>query len=279
MKIAFWSNSEEVCPVSANLAAITVACAISYPYSVVALENRLRHHSLGKAYNGGSKAELRSEVGTNYYEGSGIEGLLRKIYRGEHQSVKLKMYLKEIIQNCLYYIPQSKVIHNEIFDYEFEHCIHPLFDMIEECSDLCFIDTASNNNLSTKIILEEADLIVVNLCNKPKILDEFFLYHTSLISKAIFIVSNYDQHHMLSIKNISKLYRIPIENMISIPLNELYQEAYSNGYVHEYISRHLNCMKDNQNYTYIQAVKKAAHLIIKKSRMQMKQKELKSCGI
>jgi serine/threonine protein kinase len=278
MKVAFWSCSEELCPVSSNLAAISVAFAISYPYSVITLENRLRYHNLGKAYNGGSKAEPFNEVGTNYYEGRGIEGLLRKIYREERHSVKLKGYLKEIIQNCLYYIPQSRVIHNEIFDYEFEHCIHPLLDIIEECSDFCFIDTASTNSLSSRIILEEANLIVVNLSNKLSVLDHFFLHYSSLISKSIFIVSNYEYHNMLSIRNISKQFAIPIETIISLPRSDLYQDAYANGYVHEFISRNMNCHQDSQNYPFIQAVKEAARLIMSRSEMLIKQEELDSCG-
>ncbi|MBP1755918.1 MAG: putative rane protein [Firmicutes bacterium] len=277
MKVAFWSNANELCTVSANLAAISVACAIRGPYSIISMENRLRSHNLGNAYNGGARANLLDEVGTNYYDGSGIEGLLRKIYRGDIRSNILKSYLKEIIHKHLYYIPQSRMLHNEIFDYELDHSIEPLFHMIDESADLCFIDTASNNNLSTKIILQEADLIVVNLCQKSSVLDDFFLQYSSLIPKSVFIISNYDTHSIYTIRQIAKLYQISIDKMIPIPCNERYSNAYISGSVYEFISRNLNCLKDNSNFSFIQSVKKASLMIIKRVEAIAQQKEIQQC--
>lgn len=277
MKIAFWSNSNEICGVSANLAAISVISAIRYSYSIITMENRLSQHNLGRAYNGGAYAGALDEAGANYYDGSGIEGLLRKMYRGDIRPGSLTACLKEIIHRRLYYIPQSRVIHNEIFDYELNHCIRPLFQMIEESSDLCFIDTASNHNLSTQIILEEAELIVVNLCQKSSILEDFFLNHSSLISKAVFIISNYEHHSLYPVRQIAKLLHIPAEQIIPIPYNERYRAAYQGGYVYEYISRNFGCARDSSDFMFIQAVKRASHLIMKKAEPSIIRAEAHSC--
>jgi uncharacterized membrane protein (UPF0127 family) len=130
-------------------------------YTILTLENRLCHDNLGRAYLGTSNIETHREVGNNYYDGGGIEGLLRRIYRGDYPNNILRAYRKEIIPGHLDYIPQSRVIHSEIFDYEFNHDINTLLHLIEDYSDVCMIDTACRNNLSSKTILEEADLIVV----------------------------------------------------------------------------------------------------------------------
>ena len=277
MKVAFWSNANELCSVSANLAAVSVASAIRYPYSIITMENRLSAHNLGRAYNGGTRAGILDEVGTNYYDGSGMEGLLRKIYRGDVRSIVLRSYLKEIIYKHLYYIPQSRMLLSEIFDYELDHCMEPLFHMIEENAELCFIDTESNNNLSTKLILNEADLIVVNLCQKSSVLDDFFLHYSSLLSKSIFIISNYNTHSIYTIKQIAKLYQIPPENMIPIPVNERYRDAYLGGRVYEFISRNINCSKDNPNFYFIHSIKKASQLIIKRIEQLTKLGEAHLC--
>ncbi len=279
MKVAFWSNASEMCTVSANLAAISVACAIRSSYSIISMENHLCNHNLGKVYNRGPRTNILDEVGTNYYDGSGFEGLLRKIYRGDVHPGILKSYLTEIINKHLYYIPQSKIIHNEIFDYELAHCIDPLFRMIDENSDICFIDTASNNNLSTKIILEEADLIVVSLCQKSSILEDFFLNYSSLISKAVFIISQYNHHSLYTLRQIANQYNISSELLVPIPENERYDIAYRNGYVHEFISRNINCIKENPNFLFIQSIKKASHIIIKKVDQIAKQREIFLCGL
>lgn len=278
MKVAFWSNVSEQCSVTANMSAISIACVTRYPYSVISLENKLCQKNLGKAFLGNYCGSMLCEAGTNYYDGGGMEGLLRKIYRGEHQSVYLKTYLKVILEERLFYIPQSRVIHNEVFDYEFNRSIRQLFRIIEDNSDICFIDTASNHNLSTKTILEEADLIVVNLCQKKIILEDFFLNYSSLISKAIFIISNYQYHSFLNSRRIAKMYHIMPSSIVTIPNNELFQIAYGDGTLKEFIKSNYVCGKDNVNYQFIQSMKKASYLIIRKAEELMKQKEFKQCG-
>lgn len=279
MKIAFWSNANDKCGVTANLAAVSVASVIRYPYSVITMENRLCSNNLGRAFLGNSRAgRMMNEAGTNYYDGSGMEALVRKIYRGDHYSGMLRHYAKEIISRHLYYIPQSRTIHSEIFDYEFDRCIHPLLGMLEEFADICFIDTASHQNLSTKTILEEADLIVVNLCQNQSILEDFFLNYSSLAAKAVFILSDYNTHTKYGYKRIACMYDIPLENISVIPRNELYQNAFTSGNVVEFISRNYACPKESTNYLFMQAIKKATYQIIKKAVEMNKQKETGICS-
>lgn len=274
MKIAFWSNANERCGVTENLAAVSVATVIRYPYSVLTMENRLCGNNLGRAFMGRSTIDLLHEAGTNYYDGGGMEGLMRKIYRGDYHSGILVRHLKEVIKNHLYYIPQTRVIHSEIFEYEFNHCIYQLFEMIEEFADICFIHTASQNNLSTKIILDEADLIVVNLCQNQSILEDFFDHYSSLISKALFILNNYDIHSKLGVKRIASMYEVPLENILVIPKNEAFQQAYYYGDVVDFISNQYSCSKDSMNYYFIQSIKRESYLIVKKAVELRKQKEI-----
>lgn len=278
MKIAFWSNANERCGVTENLAAISVASVIRYPYSVITMENRLCSNNLGKAFLGRSHVSMMNEVGTNYYEGGGMEGLIRKIYREDYFEGILRYYVKEIINKHLYYIPQSRIIHNEIFEYEFDHCVHPLLDMLDEFADICYINTASNHNLSTKTILEESDLIVVNLSQNQSILEDFFLNYSSLINKAVFILSNYESNPKYNYKKIANMYDIPLENISIIPRNELYQNSFAGGNVVEFISRNYVCPKESPNYLFIQAIKKSTYLIIKRAVELNRQKEINFCS-
>ena len=283
MKIAFWSNANETCGVSSNLAAISVASVIRYPYTVITMENRLCKNNLGKAYMGRLQGGAHSyagnafEVGNNYYEGDGMEGLMRKIYREEYNLKSFRRYLKEVIHKHLYYIPQSKIINDEIFDYEFDHCYPQLLQLIEEFADICMIDTASYRSLSTKTILEDADLIVVNLCQNQIILEDFFLNYSSLIPKAIFIISKYDQRMFPNSRRIIQEYDISPERITVIPPNAMYQSAYTEGTVVEFISRNYNCPKESTNYLFIQSIKKASFLIMKAAEQRVKQQELQLC--
>ncbi len=273
MKIAFWSIDNEKCNVTANLAAISVASVSRYPFSVVTIENHLNRSNLGMAYQGFVKSVLFNEVGTNYYDGGGIEGFLRKIYRGDVNSQNFNAYFREVIQKRLYYIPQSRIIHSDLFDYEFSHCLQTMLGIIEKKSDICFIDTASNNNLSTKTILDTSDLIVVNLCQDLKILDTFFSNYSSLIPKSIFIISDYNMHSNLRYKKIAEVYQISQDDIIPIPSNLGYQLAYNDGSVVAFIRNYYNCPNESPNYTFIRSIRKAALIIIRKAIMLAKEKD------
>lgn len=280
MKIAFWSNTGQKSGVSSNLAAISVASVIRFPYTISVFENHLCYNNLGRAFFNTPNVDMLHEVGTNYYEGGGMEGILRKIYRGDYQKDILKAYIKEIIYQHLYYIPQSRVIHNEMFDYEFNHSITPLFRLMEDYTDLCFIDTAGQNSLSSKTILEEADLIVVNLCQNSLVLDDFILNYSSLIPKALFIIGNYTFHSLLTVKRISKQYQIPMENMTVIPSNPMFRDAFHNGSIVEFITVNYTVNKENENYLFIQGVKMASHMIIKRIEhlRSLEERVLSNCG-
>ncbi len=273
MIIAFWSNANEKCSVTANMAAISTACVIRYPYTVVIMENFLSRSNLRTAFYGRENISFVNEVGANYYDGNGMEGLIRKIYRGDINYF-LDSYVKQIIPRRLYYIPQRRCIHSEIFDYEFEHGIERLLKMMEEYADISFIDTASHHNLSTKTILEKADLIVVNLCQNQNILEDFFQNYSSLISKSIFLISQYEYHTKMSCKKIGIRYDLPLENLIAIPENELFQIACRNGGVKDFIDNNNNCGKENVNFLFMHAIRKATHLILKKAVEAERSREL-----
>lgn len=262
MKVAFWSSARQ-CGVTSNLAAISVASVIKFQHKILALENHLCPNNLGCAYLGRGKADMVAEVGSNYYEGGGSEGLIRRIYRSTNNYYNLEPYLNEIIDNHLYYMPQGQVIHSDLFDYELNQSIEPFFNLIDNFSDITFIDTASSNSLSSKTIIEEADLIVINLYQDKRILEDFFSGYSSHISKAIILISKYSSNSLLSIKRISKMYDFPIERILPIPYNEIFETAFTRGRIVEFICSHYDCRRDDPNYFFMQSLKKASYLIVK----------------
>ncbi len=279
MKIAFWSNTYEQARVSYNLAAVSIACVMRFPYSVSVMENHLHKDNLGLAFLGTNRVPFIREVGTNYYEGGGVEGLLRYVCRGSNNPPELRTYLKEVIHKHLYYIPQSRYIHNELFDYELNDNLAPLFNLLEESNDICFIDTAPLN-LNSKAILETADLIVVNLCQNINFLEDFIESYSSLIPKSVFIIGNYLTQTFLNYRKISNLYDIPLDIIAPIPWNEAFQAACSRGRAVEFITGNYKCTKDNPNYLFIQAIRKASGMIIKRAELsgELIRKEHGPCG-
>lgn len=276
MKIAFWGNALQKANVSAHLAAISMVTATCSPYRIVAFENHLCKPDLGTIYHGQQNNQVVREAGCNYYEGVGLEGMIRQMYRANTHGKPLSFYMNDIILEHLSYIPQNRIISRDLFDYEFNQSIGTLLNQIESYADLCMIDTASNS-LTTKIILEEADLIVVNFSQNISFLEEFFYQYSSLISKAVFLIGNCTSHSLLSYKRISKSFGIPWHKICIIPRNEQFQEAFDNGNVAEFMKVNYGCKKDHDNYPFILAVKKATALILKELTYQDDRKVSSQC--
>ena len=279
MKIAFWSNEYEKSGAFYNFAAVSIASVMYNPYTITVMENYLGRENLGKAFFSYPENSYTG-YGVGFYEGGGIEGLLRRIYRGDKQPGMLRSYVKEVIQNRLYYIPQNGVINSELFDYELYHNIKELLRIIEKNTDLCYINVIQQNHLSSKEILQEADLIVINLYQNPKYLEEFFINYQPLIPKSLFIVGNYSPKKM-SYTEISRYYSIPIEDISSVPNNEDFQIACRYGSAKEYINRYFNCSRASSHYTFIHGVRKAAYMISKKIEESILAdgKSMRNCGI
>lgn len=280
MKVAFWSNAYEKSGAFFNFAAVSIASVMGFPYKVTVFENYLDKDNLGKAFFVNRKPFTNRSGIPNFYEGNGIEGLLRRIYRGDNYPGLLKNYLQEVIPKHLYYIPQNGVINSELFDYELYYNQNELFKMIENNSDLCFINVYHQNHLSSNAILEEADLIVVNLYQNQEYLNDFFSKYSSFIHKAMFIVGNYSPKSVMSCKRIAKLYEIPLEDISPIPYNEDFHMACNYGGAKEFIISNYFCGKENPNYLFIHGVRRAAFILTKKIEepMTFSNKEMKHCG-
>jgi len=279
LNIAFWSNAYEKSGVFLNMAAVSIAGVIRYPYRITVLENYLDKNNLWNAFFVDNISVNRDKI-INFYEGKGIEGLLRRIYRGDKEPSILKYYWRPVIPKHLYYIPQNGVINSELFDYELYYNFHDLLDIIQKNTDLCYFNINPRNYLSSKAILQEADLVVINLYQDADYLKDFFSKYSSLIPKSVFIVGNYSPKSVLSCKRIARLYDIPLEDIAPIPYNEDFYIACKHGSAKEFINRYYLCDKENPNYLFIHGIRKAAYIISQKAERNfaLAKKGMESCG-
>lgn len=265
VKVAFWSNEYEKSYAFLNFVAVSIASVMSNPYTITMLENYIGRDNLSKAFFVDYDNIHTKSGGTpGFYEGGGIEGLLRRIYRGDNYPDLLGGYLNEVIAEHLYYIPQSGVINSELFDFEFYNNLHELLRIIDKNTDICYINTRQQNHLSSKAILQEVDLIVINLIQDSDYLEDFFKNYHSLIPKSTFIIGNYSPKSFMTCKRISKLYEIPLESISPIPYNEYFHVTCGYGGAKEFFNSNYFCPRESPNYLFICGVRKAAYMILKR---------------
>lgn len=260
MKVAFWSNVSGKNGVTCNLACISIMGAIDCNITSTLIENHANVNNLENAFTNKQNSDLVKE--NNYYfNHTGIDNLMKRL----HAKVEVRNIVKKssisFLNNSIYYIPQSNIKMNDIFEYEFNQIIYPLLNVIDESSDVAFIDTSNSEKMTTKIILEQVDLVVVNLSQDNIVINHFFEHYSSLISKSFFIIGSYNRNSKYNLNNISRKYHISRENIAVIPYNVELKDSISEGRIIEFISRNYNCRKEDYNYYFITELKNTTNMI------------------
>lgn len=264
MKVAFWSNVGGKNGVTSNLVGISVMLAMEKNLKSLLYENHCNVSSIERAFcMKGSEPYVREEE-HYYFQHRGMDALIKEMHAAIYYQDMIQRASQTILNQYIYYIPQSNHIHEELFEHEFYEVIDPFLEQTESFPYVSFIDTAGSNNLSTKVILSKADLVVVNLSQEPCIIDHFFENYSSLISKSIFLLGGYNPYSTFDIANIRKKYHIPKEQIGVIPYNIGYRDAMGQGEVISFLARNYQCRNKNENYQFMKELKNSAELIYKK---------------
>ena len=265
MKIAFWSNSHGKNGVTSNLACMSIMEVLEQKRKNLLLENHFNINNLETVLNQSMARNRFNEY--NFYNQKGIEHLIRKIHSGYSMDNPALMQnavsnsVMNFMEDKMSYLPQNYLMNQEVFDYEFNQVVNPMFRLLEEFCDTVYIDTAVGNMLSSKIILEEADLIVVNLSQNPYVLDDFFEHYQSLVKKSVYLLGNYTPESKYTKRYIMKKYDIPKNKIAAIPYNVEFKDAVTSGSLIAFLNKYYRCDRKNENYYFMKEVKKAIQML------------------
>lgn len=267
MKIAFWGNGDYSSGVTSNLACISIASTFEYSYKAILIENHQQKNKLENVLMYNLRYRLRELQ--NGSRSSGMNHLLNYYYldkiarkNKECSTNVIKEASLEVLYNKLYYLPTDYVSNHYMYEHNLYVMIQELLKELDEFADITYIDTSSHE-LSSKIILDEADLIVVNLIQNQNMIKDFFENYSSIIHNCVFLISNYHNGSIINISQISKVHLINPAHIVAIPYNMEYEQALYQGTVVEFLSRYYNCEKLNPNYQFVKQIKLAVKMINK----------------
>lgn len=272
MKISFWSHMRGVAGVTTNLACVSALMSIGGMGKTAVLENHYSINSIGDMFLFPEKLEYLREHG-EYYSRYGIEYILKRLYSGEPGEKLLHHASIPLLFSSMYYLPQGRIVNKEVFNYEFHLVQKKLFQSLERISDYIFIDTETNQNLSSKIILSESDLIVVNLNQDPVQIQKFFRQYTSIQEKAVYLIGGYQPELPWNIGRICKEFQIPREKTGIIPYNPELVDAASKGHLLQFLNRNYYKASDYENEYLIRYAKKAGRMI-RKNLVRLRREEI-----
>lgn len=293
MKLAFWSSAKGNVGVTSNLACISIAAALGYSYKAILFENHYQKNNIGHMIKY-HHANLLYAINHSHDKNMGIDHIMKNFscfqfcnlsreslncsYEAQSYLLNdsstalnpniinvaslIKEATLEIVDNYLYYLPTNIVMPPNIYDFAMYENVKNILAGAEELADIVYVDTSKDNHLSTKIILDEVDLVVVNLQQEITQLKYFFQNYSSLLEKCVFLISNYNPNSYLTLLKISSIFTIPQSRIAAIPYNENYREALDRGSLVEFLYSNIDCRCYDPIYPFIDEVQKAVSMIL-----------------
>ncbi len=262
MKIAYWSPGRG-CGVTSNLAAISIAGVLTYPFQITVFENHSNMNGIMRCMFPNCMARMVAEE-EMYYLGTGAyENLICRQNHKPH--IRMDSYdAVEVLKNCLYYVPQRP----RGDEYLFENIWYGKLSGLEEYKSpqkLAFIDTRSNCSVSSAMILHDADMVVVTLKQDFFEIQEFFQNYSSLLEKAFFIIGNYNPKNELNLRAIVSEFGFSTERIGIVPHCKEFQFAEENGRMVEFISANYQGEADREKGYFMKELKKTTFLLMQQA--------------
>lgn len=261
MKVAFWSNGRGRSCVTSNLACISVLSALDCPKArTIVFENHKNIINLGSTLFKQHSSNAIRESGTYTVE-SGLGRVLRLMEQGEEISPdNLYCSTEDYLGKRLFYLPSDPVKNPDYLEYYLEREAIRTMNFLERYSDVVMVDTSASALASSRKILQQADLVVVNLSQNLQMLSHFFRNYASIQKKAFYLIGDYDEASELTRGEIKKRFHIPGSRIGTIPHNPAFSDAVSEGRLIPFLLKHYACGYEDEQYFFMKAARETVEL-------------------
>lgn len=265
MLVAFWSLYHGQACTTANLLATTLASSLALNNKCLVTQTHYKLNNLDFPLIGKNQELNESE----FYRDLGIDALMRRAKAEPISSDIIRECSIDIIDNNrLNLLIGTKQQDRQTYENQFGLMLEGVLRKANKFYDYVMVDTNSGYDPITQNILKAADIIVINVTQNKHILDEFIENHKDRIdmNKVVFIFGKYDRNSRYNLKNLRRMYKVfNSSNAIGIPYCTEYHDALSDGKALKFIERNITADEDDENYEFIQSIKDAAGLLMKKA--------------
>lgn len=268
--ITFWSNGKEETAKTLSVSAIATYMAIEHNYRILVLSTNYNDYTLETCYwEQAIKNERHRTVGI----GSGIEELARAIMSNKASPEVITNYTRPVLKDHLEVLPSIKASNYG----EYEKLREVYINILRNANkyyDLIFVDLNKGLDLKfTRDILEESDLVIVNLVQRLKIINDYMNlkeeYSIFRNNNLLLLFGRFDKYSKYTKKNICRY--MGEKEVFTIPYSTLFFEASNEGHVADFFFKFRNVDANDRNALFIEEVKRVSDKIIYKlQELQMK---------
>jgi len=277
--ITFWSETREETAKTLSIVAAATHMAINHQFKILVLSTAFEDDTLENCFwdmKEGKKSKIKITDTKKINIDSGLEGL-QKLYMSNRLTPdQISNYTKVVFaNNRLEVIPISKTTTYETY----EKTLKIYEDVIEAANmyyDYVFVDLNKGFRYPelTKI-LDISDLIVVNLTQRIKIIDNYMkLREENPMFKqpnVMLLLGRYDKYSKYSAKNVSR-YMGEKKLISTVPYNTLFFEACGEGDAADYFLKFKTTDVKDRNGFFISEIAKLNDNIINTIQMLQRNK-------
>ncbi len=255
--VAFWSSIHGQSGTTSNMIAIAALSAMEQDFKCLLMQTHFKMNSL-EAYLIGSRESSR-----DIFVDIGIDGLAR--------SIKLEPLNEQIIDNYtiplwnkkLTLLPGTTIDNNDMFRYDMAKTIGKIIKEANKYYDFIFIDSNSGSDEISKLVLSQADLVVVNLSQNKSVLDHYFSNWKFKDHNLMYLIGSYNRNSSYNLHNLKALYKQFRKTPLGvIPYNTGFMDSLSGGCVLRYISKNIGVNKTREDTYFMTCVRKASEMLI-----------------
>lgn len=277
--IAFWSNEEKETGQTMSMVALSTYMAMEHNYRILNVSANFKDETLENSYWDLTKMEnlvktisnnSMSQIGLE----SGVEGLIKIINSNKTSTNVVSSYTKVVFKDRLDVLCAPKT--QEYEEYRQIASLYPnILQVANRNYDLIFVDISKRMpEEQKKQILELSDVVIVNITQKLKSIDEItkLKEESDLFKKnnVLLNIGRYDKFSKYNIKNVTRYLRERKE-IHAIPYNTLFFEACSEGKVAEFFLRLRRLDPDDRNAIFVEEIARLTKdLIYKMQELQLK---------
>ncbi len=268
--VSFWSNTKKETAQTLSIVAIATYMAIEHNNKILILDTNFENPTINNCYFDSKLIQdqtLREMKRGQVDIGSGISGLTKLVTAGKITPDSITNYTRIIFKNRLEMLTNVNP-ENEIEAEKIKNGFNELIKMASLYYDYVFVDLQKElDDTFIKEVLQDSNLIVTNITQRLRDLDEFVKLRESnplFKSEKIFpIIGRYDRYSKYTKKNIAR-YIGQRRELSAVPYNTLFFEAASEGTVREYFLKFRKNLIDSsdRNAAFIQEVENTCNNIM-----------------
>ena len=256
MKVMFWSPVHGQAKQSSNLLAIALMLAMQKKKRILMTQTQFCMNDLEDVIVGRTNAK---EIREQFYQDMGVDALNRCIKRKRLEKSDLVNCCVQVMENPdLMLLPGAKAGSYEIHCESLRETIIYLLCEAERYFDYVLVDTNPGSDIISRLLLEGADVIVVNLSQNIGMLNFFFENYPSVLKKkkVFYLFGAYLSDSCYSLQNLRLRYKeIKRANSGVIPMNVRFMDAVSGGRIVDYFESSIESEAGDSNYGFMQEVK------------------------